>query len=259
MSGPFAALVLFGLYLWARVTYRRRFPGKQSSAARSIFFGSACLVLAVVLSGPLELLSDRAFAWHMLQHIGLLLIAPPLLLLGAPLLYLLGALPPTASRALVRLLRMRAVQLLLSPVVAWLLFVAVLWVSHFSPLYNAAMENPWLHGAEHAVYFWSATIFWSNIVQIGFVPNPLPFAARMLYVFLTIPQGAFLGLALYQTRSVLYSHYAVSNSNAQALLDQHNGGALMWIAGGLLLFAAFMILAAVWAGSEGESRLEYTV
>jgi cytochrome c oxidase assembly factor CtaG len=72
----------------------------------------------------------------------------------------------------------------------------------------------------------------------------------MLYLFLAIPQGAFLGLALYAAHTVLYPHYLYDRTPATALADQQNGGAVMWIAGGLLLFIAFMCTAAAWAAAE---------
>jgi cytochrome c oxidase assembly factor CtaG len=148
---------------------------------------------------------------------------------------------------------------LLSPVPAWLCYVAILWISHFSGLYNAALQNELVHGLEHGLYFCFALLFWSAVVQTGFVPHPVRFEARLLYVFLAIPQGAFLGLALYQTRVVLYAHYAALQPAAVALADQHNAGALMWMGGGILMFAAFVITAALWAAHEREPELRYGI
>jgi cytochrome c oxidase assembly factor CtaG len=67
------------------------------------------------------------------------------------------------------------------------------------------------------------------------------------------PQGAFLGLAIYGSRHVLYPHYAAV-LGANAMADQQNGGAIMWIAGGFIMFAAFMLVAASWAMSERGAR-----
>jgi cytochrome c oxidase assembly factor CtaG len=126
----------------------------------------------------------------------------------------------------------------------------MLWASHFSGLYEAALEHPAVHVLEHVLYVSAAMLFWASVVQVGYTPRPVPYPARMLYLFLAIPQGAFLGLALYAARRPLYAHYVHVQAPAVALLDQQNGGAVMWIAGGLLLFIAFMCTAGAWAAAE---------
>lgn len=252
-----AAAVSLAAYAWAFRAYHRRFPSKPAPVTRPLFFALGCTVLAVAFGPPLDALAERSFAWHMAQHMAVVLIAAPMLLLGAPLLYVLGNLPHASARAVCRALRSQPCHAMLAPVPAWLLFVAVLWVSHFSPLYDAAVRSEPIHVFEHALYFGSALLFWNAVVQTGFVPHPVVFPARMAYVFVAIPQGAFLGLALYQTRNVLYPSYAAGHSLAWVLADQHDAGALMWIGGGLLFFTAFMITAAMWAARERTPDLGY--
>lgn len=252
MTGLVTSGLLFAAYAWCVLRCRARFPDKLLHGARILFFGLGCAGLGLALSPPFDALADKWFAWHMGQHLLLMLVAAPLLLLGAPLLYVLGALPSRVARAAARAFTAQPLRTLLSPVAAWLAYVAVLWTTHFSGLYNAALENAAVHAFEHALYLGAALLFWSAVVQTGFVAHPLPFAARLLYVFLAIPQGAFVGLALYQTRGVLYAHYAAGVPASQALAGQHDAGALMWIGGGLAMFAAFLITAAAWAAAERE-------
>lgn len=249
------AVAVFALYVWAYRRYGHRFPEKPATRSRPCYFATGSLVLAIAFGPQIDGLADASFAWHMVQHMAIAFIAPPLLLLGAPLLYVLGALPARHARAISRALHSEPLRTLFAPVPAWLLFVATLWVSHFSPLYNAALNNGGVHVGEHALYFGTGLLFWSVVVQTGIVVHQVAFPARMLYVFLAIPQGAFLGLALYQTRSVLYAHYAAGHSVAQVLVDQHNAGALMWIGGGMLFFTAFMLTAATWAARDSDERL----
>lgn len=237
-------------YCWALREYRRRFAHKALPPSRAIAFLTGCACLALLTSDPLDRLADRSFAWHMLQHLGMAFVVPPLWLLGAPLLYGLATLPGPVARALTRAMRARPVAALFAPVPAWLSFVVFLWISHFSPLYNAALEHPWIHAGEHALYLATALLFWSTIVQTGLVPHPVPFAARLLLIFLTVPQGAFLGVALLQTRAGLYPHYVRAMTPSAALADQHDAGAAMWIGGGLLLFCAFLLTLGAWAANE---------
>lgn len=238
------------LYVWAVAAYNRRFPGRAFSLWHVAAFVSGMALMTAVLVPPIEPLADRLFAWHMTQHVVLMLIGPPLVLLGAPLLLLVAVPPPKVARAITAFAQSRAGIVLFAPLTGWVCFIALLWMSHFTPLYESALEHPGVHVLEHMLYAGSAFLFWNSVVQIGYTPRPLPFPARMLYVFLAIPQGAFLGLAIYAARGVLYPHYLQGHTFASALADQQNGGAVMWIAGGLLLFIAFMCTAGAWAAAE---------
>lgn len=250
MIAVIAALLAAGWYAWASQQYHRRFPAKRVLKMQAVAYYCGCAVLAIVLSPSFDGLADESFAWHMVQHVAIALVAAPLLLMGAPLLYLLGTLPRNAARILAKALNAQPLSTLFSPVCAWLCFVAFLWISHFSGLYNAALDNEWIHAAEHAAYVGLALLFWSAVVQTGFVPHPLGYGTRMLYIFLAIPQGAFLGVALFMTRAPLYAHYVAANGMTAALADQHNAGAVMWVGGGLLFFGSFMLTAATWAARE---------
>jgi len=242
--------VTAGLYLYGVSLYNERFPDRAYSPWRIAAFLSGIAVMTAALLPPVEPLSDASFAWHMTQHVTLMLVGPPLLLLGAPLLLLVAVPPPRVARRLTSAANSTVGHAVFAPITGWLLFVAVLWMSHFTPLYEAALVHPAVHVLEHLLYVVAALLFWASVVQVGYTLRPVPYPARMLYVFLAIPQGAFLGLALYAARTVLYPHYLHDRTVAAALADQQNGGAVMWIAGGLLLFIAFMCTAAAWAAAE---------
>lgn len=237
-------------YLYAVGIYNERFPDRVYSGWRVAAFVSGVVLMTAVLLPPIEPLADASFAWHMVQHVVLMLAGPPLLLLGAPLLLAVAVPPTRVARRLTAAANSAVGRVLFAPLTGWLLFVAVLWGSHFTPLYELALDHPAVHVLEHALYVGTALLFWSSVVQVGYTPRPLPYAARMLYLFLAIPQGAFLGLAIYAARTVLYPHYLHESTPALALADQQNGGAVMWLAGGLLLFIAFMCTAGAWAAAE---------
>lgn len=238
------------LYLRAVRLYGERFPTRQFSFWRIASFCAGTALMAAALSPPVDALTDASFAAHMVQHVTLILIGPPLILLGAPLLLLVAVPPPHVARRLTAFADSPVGLALFAPVTGWLAFVGVLWFSHFTPIYELSLVHPAVHVLEHAAYITAAFLFWSAVVQTGYVPRPVPYPARMLYLLLAIPQGAFLGLAIYAARSVMYPHYLQGHTAAGALADQQNGGAVMWIMGGFLLFVAFMATCAAWAASE---------
>ncbi len=86
-------------------------------------------------------LADASLSWHMVQHLALISLAAPLLLLGAPLRLALAALPPRSAAALARVLGSAPFRFLANPLFALLQLTAVLYAAHYSPLYEAALEN----------------------------------------------------------------------------------------------------------------------
>jgi cytochrome c oxidase assembly factor CtaG len=229
----------FGLLRITRA--RRRFPLRAAGcfAAGLIAAGSALLLL--------DERADAALSWHMVQHMILINVAAPLLVLGAPLRLGLAALPPRGATQLAAAFRSAPLQALGHPAIAWLLFAAVLYGTHFSPLYELALENRPLHAFEHALYLGAAVLFWTPLLAVAPAPHAPPHVVRLLAIFLGLPMSAFLGFALYVARHPLYAHYA---GRPDALADQMNAGAVMWIAGGATLFAALLWTVADWAACE---------
>jgi cytochrome c oxidase assembly factor CtaG len=230
---------------WARVAGFRRH--------RARYFYAGLIVLFVALVSPVDGYADRLLSVHMVQHLLLTLVAPPLLLLGAPVTLALQASSDRFRKGVVLpLLRSRGIKLLSHPAVGWVAFAAVLWGSHFSPLYEAALRSRGLHALEHAAYLGSALLFWWPVVGKDPSPTRLSPPARLLYLFLAMPQMTFLGLAIYGSDRVLYPHYLVTSARlgTSALSDQHLAGALMWTSGMFLLVPALGLVLMSWLDRE---------
>src|SRR5204863_3690337 len=104
------------------------------------------VAIAVALLSGIERYDDALFSIHMVQHVLLTMVAAPLIALGAPITTLLRAATPNVRRRLILpVLHSRLLRVLSFPVVAWLVFAGVMWGSHFSPLFNAALENAAIH------------------------------------------------------------------------------------------------------------------
>ena len=242
--------IAIAAYLAGVRAYADRYPHRRFGFWRIAAFCAGVAAGVLALSPPVDALVDASFAAHMVQHLLLALVIPPLLLMGAPLLLLVSLPAPSAGKAIARIARHPIALFVTSPVAGWCAFVAVLWGIHFSPLYELALRSEAVHVFEHALLFTVAFVFWMSVVQVGYSPHRVAFPVRAFLVFLAIPQGAFLGLAIYSSRQVLYAHYLTGHSFGAALLDQQNAGAVMWIGGGALFFIAFMAVATVWAARE---------
>lgn len=232
-----------GLYLVGVRTFDARhpeagFPGPWKGA-----FAAGLAAMAVALVGPVDRLAGERFSWHMVQHLLLVMMAPPLLLLGRPLFLARRVAPPPVRRALTSALRSRAVHVLTHPAVAWVGFAVVLWATHFTDLYQLALTSGWAHALEHALYLAAGLLFWFPVVGAEPSRRRLSHPARLLYLFTAAPAGALLASTLLQSERVLYPAYG----GAGALADQHAAAAIMWIGGGLLFLVAVLLVAASWA------------
>ncbi len=221
----------------------------NGTAWRSCALALAVIAAAIAFSPQLDVLADAFFAWHMVQHMVLLFIVPALALMAQPFFAFRLVAGKEQTAKAVRL--SRPLHALSQPAVALTFFIAVLWMTHYSALYEFSLENQWAHVMEHGLYLLAGTVFWLPVVA----PAPLrppSFPVRLLYLFVAMPQGALLALALNSARTPLYAHYAALHGVADALADQSNAAAVMWIAGGLILFTAFLVAFGVWAARENR-------
>jgi putative membrane protein len=222
------------------------------SAIRSLYFAGAAIAGAAAVAPPLDRLAGDSFAWHMLQHLVLLFVVPLLLMLARP--FQLFARLAGKRRAAPLIRATQPLHALGNPAFALSFFIATLWVTHFSPLYELSLEHEWIHAGEHLLYLVAGTIFWVPVLAPPPL-RPLSYPERMLYLAVALPQGALLGMAILSAREPLYAHYAgAAGSAAAALGDQSNAAAVMWILGGLTILSALLLTLAAWARREMENE-----
>ncbi|MDQ1323560.1 MAG: hypothetical protein QG587_895 [Chloroflexota bacterium] len=245
------------LVLWRTGVRRvnRAHPGNPVPKARTWAWVAGVLTVLFALDSGIERYDTTLFWVHMIQHMLLTLVGPILLLYAGPITLLLRASSAeTRRRWIFPLLHSRVVRFLSFPVVSWLLFAAVMWASHFSPLFEAALEDEWIHRLEHALFLSSALLFWWPVVG----PDPSPWrmkpGAKVLYVGLQMPQNTFLALAIYMSTIPLYQHYVTTGRTwgPTPLEDQQMAGGIMWLGGDLVFLT--MVILLVWSWMRDEER-----
>jgi cytochrome c oxidase assembly factor CtaG len=255
---------IVALLLWRAGVGRvaRDHPSHPVARRRSVAWLLGVLTVVVALDGGVERYDTTLFWDHMVQHMLLTLVAPVLLLYAGPITMLLQASSPdTRRRWILPVLHSRIVRFFAFPVVSWLLFAFVMWGSHFSPLFDASLENQWVHRFEHALFLGSALLFWWPVIG----PDPSPWrmapAVKVMYVGLQMPQNTFLALAIYMASTPLYHHYAttIRTWGPTALEDQQAAGGIMWLGGDLAFLTMLILLVFAWMRDEerrtiGEDR-----
>ncbi|MEA2425859.1 MAG: hypothetical protein QOH13_2269 [Thermoleophilaceae bacterium] len=247
-NGALAAVVAFALLYALGARRVRHWPAWRSAA-----FGAGLAVLALALCGGVEQWADRMVSVHMTQHLLLSLVAAPLLVLGAPVRLALGALPPSSARGLARLAAGRA-GMLTHPVAAAVLFAASGLLLHVPAVYDASLRDPWLHAGIHAAFLTAALLFWTPLLAPEPLAHRMSATAKLAYLLLAMPAMAVVGVVLNTSAGVVYAPYAAParTLGISALADQQLAGALMWLGGGTVIGAAFLICG--WQALLAEER-----
>jgi cytochrome c oxidase assembly factor CtaG len=236
---------------------RRRWP-----AWRTGVFLLGIIALLVALLPAIEVLAADLFSVHMLQHVLLTAVAPPLLFIGEPVRPLLLGLPDLVRAGVVRPLARNGsvrglVHFLRHPAVAVFLFVGGVYLWHWPALYDAAVEDARIHVFEHAHFFGAAMLFWSVVIDPVPFRGTLPYAARIVYLLLAgAAQNTLLGGILSFSTRLLYPHYAdrTAQYGLDALTDQRIGGALMWVIGDTVFLLGVSLAFFSWLAHEEETQ-----
>jgi cytochrome c oxidase assembly factor CtaG len=234
--GVSVSLCLAGLvYTRGWFLLRNAFPGLISGGRLAAFFAGIVSVWTAVGS-PLEGFDDVSLTVHMVQHLLLMAVGPPLILLGAPALPMLRGLPQSMARDLVGpLLRWSLVKslgrLVTNPVICWLAATFALIVWHVPSVFELALRWDWLHEIEHVCFLGSGLLFWWPVVQ------PWPSVPRWprwsipLYLFCaTLPCDALSGFLAFCDRVVYPSYLSAPQAfDLSPLQDQECAATLMWV------------------------------
>jgi putative membrane protein len=209
--------------------------------------GLFCLWIAI--GSPLAAFDDVSLTVHMVQHLLLMAVVPPLVLLGAPALPLLHGLPQWVVRRVVGpLFRGIPVQplghFLSHPAVCWIAAAVALIGWHIPSAFGLALDSEFWHEVEHICFLSTSILFWWPVIQ-PFPSEPVwPRWTIPLYLFFGMMPGGALGAFLCFSDRVLYPAYAAAPNlfGMTPMGDQVFAGALMWVFGTFVYLAPAAII-----------------
>ncbi|MEX2113046.1 MAG: cytochrome c oxidase assembly protein [Pirellulales bacterium] len=245
-----AALAASGsIYLRGWLVLRQRDVDRWR-LGRLAAFGGGLAATYLALASPIEPFASLLLQVHMVQHLLLMLVAPPLIWLAWPLLPMMRGLPREVRMVWVApLVRSRALRRVFArlthPLVAWPVFVAVTWLWHIPRNYELALSSSGWHLLEHACFVVAGLLFWYPVVR------PYPIRPQwnewllLPYLVLADVQNTLLAAWLCFAGTVIYPHYAAVPRVAgiSALVDQATAGVIMWVPGSIAL-----LLPVLWIG-----------
>jgi putative membrane protein len=197
-----------------------------SPLARAYFAGGL-LALFLALESPIDVGGDHyLFSLHMLQHLLLAMVVPPLLLLGLP----------ERWRAFDRVK--------VSPLVANIVFNLVLAVWHLPFLYEATLRNEPVHVLEHLSFLAVGVLFWWPILVPAGRPGAMSVIGKIAYLGFAGVPPTILGLAFILSPTVFYPFYAAAPrvTPLSPLDDQLVAGLVMFGLGNIIYFVAIWVI-----------------
>ena len=239
------ALISFGYAAAVRILG----PSHGTTTRRQVaVFYTGVLVMWIASDYPVHDLAERyLFSVHMVQHLLLTLVAPPLLLVGTPdwlKRWLFRSVPALhiLARSIAR------------PMLAAVIYHVAFVFTHWPPVVDAALHSEPVHFLAHCLIFFTALNMWFPVMnRMPDYPMLSP-PGRMIYLFLqsvipTVP-ASFLTFA----DGLIYKFYGTVPHpfHLSAIADQQLAGALMKVAGGGILWGVIIVMFFRWYAEESR-------
>jgi len=250
-----SVVVAAALYLWGVVRVGRRHPARPWPVWRTAMFLAGLAIVVLAIQSGIGSYDDVLLWDHMIQHLMLLMAAPPLLIFGRPITLLLHASRNPLHTAVKRALRSRLVSFLTWPVFGIVAYTAAIVGAHLTGLANVMEHNQTLHNAEHVAFLLVGYLFLLPVLGQEPLRWRLSYPARLILLFLIMPVDTFAGLILsYGTRGTPGLPVGPRPSWAgTAVQDLHLGGAVMWVGGDGIMFVLMMVVFLMWSTDSRAS------
>ena len=245
--------VLALLYLWGVLRVRRRHRRRPWPLRRTIPFLLGLLVINVATQSGIGTYDDTLFWDHMIQHLMLIMIAPPLLVVGQPVTLLLHASRNPLHSGVKKVVRSRLVQWLTFPAVGVAAYAATIVGTHLTSFMNLVTEHDAVHEAEHVLYLVVGYLYFLPLIGKEPIKWKVSYPLRLFLLFIAMPVDAFTGVILGSYQTDPFVPLEPRSWGPSAVNDLHQGGAVMWIGGAAIMFAVIMVTFFQWTRESRAS------
>jgi putative membrane protein len=214
---------------------------------QALAFFASLAVIVIATCSPIDYYADELFWVHMVQHILLLTVAPPLFLLGRPWPRMWRAVPvkprTKVGRAIALSRWMAPVRAVARPLPAWILFNATIVGWHIPAAYDAALSNGGIHAVQHAMFFFIGLLFWARVIDPGPLRPRLVWPVRIAYTAATMVVGWMLAITLVIVPHAIYSYALLPSrpGGLNAWSDQEIAAGVMWVPGSIAYAITFIM------------------
>jgi cytochrome c oxidase assembly factor CtaG len=241
--------VAAALYLWGVLRVRRRHPARPWPLWRTAAFLGGLAVIVLATQSGIGSYDDVLFWDHMVQHLLLLMVAPPLLVVGQPATLLMHASRNPVHTWTKHLLRSRVVSAVTWPPFGTALYLGTVVGTHLTGFMNLVLANDAVHEAEHALYLVAGYLYFLPLIGREPIRWRVSYPTRIFLLFIAMPVDAFTGVALGSEHSNPFPDLAQGRPAwaPSPIDDVHIGGAIMWVGGAGLMFALVMTVFFAWS------------
>jgi cytochrome c oxidase assembly factor CtaG len=248
-------IVLAAGYLACAWRIRRAHPARPWPAARAATFFLGLVVIAVATQSSVGVYDDVLFSDHMVQHVLLIMVAPPLLVAGRPVTLVMHAMRNPVHRWVKRLVRSRLVAALTFPPAATLLYCMVVAGTHTPPVMDLVLASTAAHDGEHALYLVAGYLFFLPVIGSEPIRWRMSIAGRYLVMLPAMMVDSFTGIVFTFPSREVFAPYAHAGRawGPSLVTDLHAGGYVMLAGSDLAMTAVAIVLLAVmaFAGRSG--------
>jgi cytochrome c oxidase assembly factor CtaG len=241
-------VVLFaGLYLWGTLRVARRHPARPWPLLRTAAFLGGLLVVVLATESGIGTYDDTLFWVHMIQHLMLIMIAPPLLVVGQPVTLLMHASRNPLHTWVKRIVRSGPVAWLTFPAFGVVAYAATIVGTHLTDFMNLVEAHPAVHDSEHVLYLVVGYLYFLPLIGREPIRWKVSYPLRLFLLFIVMPVDAFTGVVLGSYSADPFAPLEPRSWGPSALDDVHMGGAVMWIGGAGIMFVLLMATFFAWS------------
>jgi putative copper resistance protein D len=248
-------LMLAATVGYAALTWRHFQRTGERRIGSSVSWLAAMLALVIACNSSVAVYSDTLFSVHMIQHLTLIMVVPPLLIWAGP-----WQLVPTRhgeATAADALQASRLWRMASSPAFSVPLYVVAVVATHLTAFQQLAIIYPVVRLAENVLYLVSGYLLFAPLVTAGKGHQRIPDLIRFVILIAAMGADTLTGIALMLTSTVLAPGYAAAHPGwgPDALTDQTIAGGLMWVVGDGIMMLIMIVIGVIWGTRHQDSGL----
>ncbi len=254
-TSPFAILTLVTVLVvgtwYVQSSWALSGRGRTWSRWRTASFLTGLVMIDLALQSSVATYTMGYFEAHMVQHLLLMVIAPPLLAMGAPMTLALQTSSRPVKTRLLRVLNSRAFRWWSHPLPTATLYYGGMFVFFLTSALGLAMNHMWAMDLVNIAFLTASLHFWWPIVGIDYIPHwRMGHGTKMVALLIGVPLESFLALALLTTTRSAAPMYTLAST--------HAGAGILWVGAELFTFLALVPVFLQWLRFEGRqtSRID---
>ena len=248
-TGPFALLTLVTCVAagawYLQAVWALSSKGRGWSRMRTLSFVVGLVMIDIALQSPVATFSTGHFEAHMVQHLLLMVTAPPLLALGGPMTLALQTSSRTVKVRMLRVLNSRVFKWWSHPIPTAAAYYFAMFAFFLTSGIDVAMRHMWLMDLINIAFLVASLHFWWPIVGVDHIPHwPMSHGGKMVALLIGVPIESFLALALLTTTRPVASTYTLGST--------HAGAGILWVGAEIFTFLALIPVFVQWLRFEGR-------